>query len=939
MRLTATSTRTDGDNDTVTNSNFIDLGGNIRFSDDGPIAGNSSKIATVDPVITNLTLVLDVSGSMSTASGIPGLTRLQAEKQAAIDLIEAYSARGDVKVTLVTFQTTATAQGYWLDAAAAIAVINGAGFPGAAGNTNYAAGLDLAKLGYGTANLQGLLPNAKDVLYFLSDGVPNPVDTGLDIDTEVTAWQNFLSGNDANGNEAGEKITAYALGMGTGVSATNLNPIAYNGVTGTDTNAVLVTDFNQLSSVLLGTVDQPPVTGNLLTDSTPTASFGADGAGYMQSVTIDGKIYTFDGTNNPQPLPAGVLAADAQYNATEHVWTIKTDANGGKIVIDMDNGNYTYTPPNQLASSQSETVGFTIRDNDGDTASGQLTINIQAPVLVVGQNVDDNATQTTAHKVDPVANNAGVVAGQAAYDVLVGDVGGGNLNGKSTNVVLMLDTSGSMGTTFGGTTTTRLQGMKDGVNDMLDSLAGSGALNVRVHLNDFATDLKGQVTYDLVVNGVVQNGANGTPNNLQLAHTYVNGLSASGNTNYEASLAEAKTWIETAGSTLNVPGVINQAVFVSDGLPNTAVGDGTSGNLSALRAIQNIYGARGGVDTSDEQGALDAWASGSGGLQAIGMGLDAAATAVLSRVEGITASLKTDLINASVAGAANLVVDATDTSATNTNNAAEFKSVLASLNPTSSLAGVGSDVLTGGAGDDIIFGDSMNTDLLGAARSAGLAPGSGWSVFEKLESGTVVGSTAWTRADTLDYVRTHQAELAKESVSTSGAHRAGGNDTITGGDGNDVIYSQEGNDVINAGAGNDILVGGSGNDTMDGGAGNDTFKWNQGDKGTLAAPAVDTIIGFGANGDKDVLDLRDLLQLESHPNADAPGITNGNLASFLHFTSTNGGADTTIEVKSGGAAGVLDQKIILQGVSLASLGNSDAAIITNLLNNGKLITD
>ena len=36
MSLTASATITDGDGDTATDSAIIDLGGNIRFADDGP---------------------------------------------------------------------------------------------------------------------------------------------------------------------------------------------------------------------------------------------------------------------------------------------------------------------------------------------------------------------------------------------------------------------------------------------------------------------------------------------------------------------------------------------------------------------------------------------------------------------------------------------------------------------------------------------------------------------------------------------------------------------------------------------------------------------------------------------------------------------------------------------------------------------------------------
>jgi len=48
VNLTGTATITDGDGDSATDSETIDLGGNIRFADDGPVAVNDGKLASVD---------------------------------------------------------------------------------------------------------------------------------------------------------------------------------------------------------------------------------------------------------------------------------------------------------------------------------------------------------------------------------------------------------------------------------------------------------------------------------------------------------------------------------------------------------------------------------------------------------------------------------------------------------------------------------------------------------------------------------------------------------------------------------------------------------------------------------------------------------------------------------------------------------------------------
>lgn len=204
-----------------------------------------------------------------------------------------------------------------------------------------------------------------------------------------------------------------------------------------------------------------------------------------------------------------------------------------------------------------------------------------------------------------------------------------------------------------------------------------------------------------------------------------------------------------------------------------------------------------------------------------------------------------------------------------------------------------------------------------------------------------------------------------------------GNNTINASNGSNIVYGGAGDDNLSAGAGSDLLFGGSDNDIItsgsgadriSGGSGNDTFKggdagenfvdvfvWSLGDQGVAGSPAVDTIQDFAtavagsSTAGGDVLDLRDLLQGES------VGASNGagNLANYLHFEVTGG--DTIIHISHAGGfsadshtigAGYTGsaetQKIVLSGVDLQSLysgATTDQQIITQLLNNNKLITD
>ncbi|MBK9219133.1 MAG: type I secretion C-terminal target domain-containing protein [Uliginosibacterium sp.] len=158
----------------------------------------------------------------------------------------------------------------------------------------------------------------------------------------------------------------------------------------------------------------------------------------------------------------------------------------------------------------------------------------------------------------------------------------------------------------------------------------------------------------------------------------------------------------------------------------------------------------------------------------------------------------------------------------------------------------------------------------------------------------------------------------------------------------DNVTGTEYNDTLTGTAYRDTLTGGAGNDTLTGGLGSDTFRWQLADKGTTTAPATDTITDFNtapAATGGDVLNLQSLLSGENHTT----GV--GNLGSYLHFEYTAGG--TIIHVSSTGAYGTGgyasskdDQRIVVSGVDLTAGGTAtDASIIQDLLNKGKLQTD
>ncbi|PQZ60421.1 hemolysin, partial [Achromobacter sp. MYb9] len=281
----------------------------------------------------------------------------------------------------------------------------------------------------------------------------------------------------------------------------------------------------------------------------------------------------------------------------------------------------------------------------------------------------------------------------------------------------------------------------------------------------------------------------------------------------------------------------------------------------------------------------------------------------------------------------------------------DLESALVGGSTTNELAPVGNDKIFGGDGADILFGDAVNTDLLpwgvdgNPVKPADLPNGSGLDALKEfllLKDGTQP-----TDADLHKFISENHAIFDVPGDARGGndelhggsgndiLYGQGGDDVLYGDDGNDILYGGTGKDTLHGGAGNDVLIGGKGDDILYGEGGSDTFKWEFGDQGTTALPAVDVIKDFSNAGiadGGDVLDLKDLLQHE----------TDGTLSQYLHFSQDPANsANTMISISTTGQIGQgADQKIILENVDLTNGGTlTDQAIITDLLQKGKLNVD
>ncbi|NHQ87481.1 type I secretion C-terminal target domain-containing protein, partial [Iodobacter sp. HSC-16F04] len=789
----------------------------VNVEDDAPVGQSKTADVQIPNVDSNLILTIDVSGSMADPSGIPGKTRLQVAKEAITKLIDDYDVLGDVKVMLVTFSTSAATQQSggqtWMSVDEAKTILANLT---ANGGTNYDAAVGQVMTHYDEA---GKIAGGQNIAYFFSDGAPNP---GLGLDAgETLTWTNFLNAKDIN---------SLALGLGTGVTATNLNPLAYNGTgSGSEANAIIVTDLAQLPPILRDTIvvpDSGDLTGGVISGA--SSGFGADG-GHMNDITVDGVKYTFDVAHNS--VVTSAAAGTYTFDAITHQLKVNT-ALGGQFAIDMDDGKYTYTPPVIKTSGSSENIGFTLIDNDGDldTSNSHLTINIVPPAQ--GNTMQLSASTTAIadsarglHGEFFGYNNDPDKSAGVTYNVQNQDNTVGNLDNISdiTSVI-----NGRQGSNIVGTQTEA-------------SAAASDATFIADAIKYGVTPA---VTGNLGTNNAVTAGSAITSGNL---YNFLGANNAGADT---AGLAATSTFGNTTDSIMRMvggayfaAGTYDIRVYADDGFRIAVDGQSVfeyNANQPPTTRVQT------GVAISEGMHNLE----------------------VLYWEQGGNAALKI-----------------------------EFK-------PSGSAD---SAYVTLGIDDMALFHGAQ-------------AP-----VLSELQ-------------DIIEDPGNNGHYLVRSGQEVTGTNLS---DTITGSAGRDIIHGGAGNDVINAGAGADRLDGGAGSDTLTGGLGADTFHWALADKGAVGAPVIDKITDFSVasyNAGGDRLDLKDLLQGENH------NVNTGNLTQYLHFEKS--GTDTIVHVSSSGAytgpfnSSADDQRVILSGVDLTSNGSlADAAIIQDLLNKGKLITD
>ena len=634
----------------------------------------------------------------------------------------------------------------------------------------------------------------RNVAYFISDGQPEPTSGQVSGD-ELAEWLNFVNAND---------IVSFAIGLGSSATGTYLDPLAYDGRgtgSGTDTDALIVTNLNQLQSTLAGTVN-PAVSGSVIDGSIPT-SFGADG-GYVKSIEIGGNTYTYNPVTDAIVTSGGSGSNSATFNtATNQLTVTFAGSTGEKFVIDLDDGAYVYTPPSTITANLSRPFTYTLTDNDGDTASSTLTINVNnvnaAPVL------DATHSPVIAAVTEDAVAPSGAVGGLVSS--LVDTAGGGGLDnvtdqdgpGLGIAITGTNNTNGSWYySTNNGATWTAVGAVSNSSALLLEADA-----NTRLYFKPSA-NFNGTVTDGITFRAWDES-------------TGTAGTKVDTSTNGGSSAFSGAT--DTASVTVNA---VNDAPVI------TAPNGGDPASISIAENTTIVTD----VNATDVDAGATLTYSISGGADAAKFSINSS-TGVLSFIAAPNFEAPAD------AGANNVydvIVRVSDGTLTDTQAIA-----VTVTNANDAPAGVADHLYTNasssGSGTTLVLQNAWlvknDTDIEGDTLN--VATASNGNDVDQVNAGANTTSIRVdvSQGDTGTFTYTATDGVTQSGNTTVTVHR-GSSDSITGSNGNDILLAAgstaatldggAGSDFVSGGSGGDVLVADQNDYLLDGGGGTDTLR-------------------------------------------------------------------------------------------------------------------
>lgn len=354
------------DSDGSTKTNTI----TVNINDDGPVA-ISQVIAPVQAALPkyNVLFILDTSKSMSDiVSG--SLSKLQIAVDAIAGtngLLPSYNqVASNLNFQFITFNSSDTTSSVY-NTSSATALSSGQAYLNslvAKGNTDYIDTLHTAESLMASDSVS--LPGYINVVYFMSDGQPNPASTAPTA-SDYAVWQNYLNTY---------HFTSYAFDIDAVGSQTPAEIAAMNQLSTTTSlpyfDAVNGA-FTNVSSFLLNSVPSDSISGNILTAD----KSGADSPA---------KIYEIDLTFANNAAATSYVSAHPGLGATVSgsAVLIPVAASGNTTIATVDggtlviaaNGTYTYTSPSNNFTG-TDSLTYKIVDSDGTTASANIDFTSQ----------------------------------------------------------------------------------------------------------------------------------------------------------------------------------------------------------------------------------------------------------------------------------------------------------------------------------------------------------------------------------------------------------------------------------------------------------------------------------------------------------------------------------------------------------------------------------
>ena len=530
-------------------------------------------------------------------------------------------------------------------------------------------------------------------------------------------------------------------------------------------------------------------------------------------------------------------------------------------ITSIDGNGETLTFTKTVPTDANGDYSYTLSPTEGNAADVIATVNDRNGKV---QQADDQLSPVV--KADPgtnVNNGDNTVTGTSGPDILAGDIGGLKTNfavGHNYNISIILDRSGSMDAVMPNGQT-RLEVAKKALQAFVDQMAQhDGIINLRI--TTFSTEADAMIQ-DVVV-------SNGTVTSIK---SEIGQIVADGNTNPETAFTDVDNWLNSKTN-----GYENQIYYLTDGAPTNTNLPSRDVTFANLAAKSKVFAVGVGLDVP-----LD-WVERYDNTDANGNKINNWSPTNHGEAQKIGDADK--LITYLISGSENFIP-----------------------------ADVGNDTVKGGAGDDILFGDAMNTNWITGLDPLQYPKYSGYSKLTAHLKATVTGGAEPTQQQVYDYVKANY----KQFIAADAADPAtkGGDDTIYGGSGDDIII---------AGAGNDTVYGGSGNDVISTGRGDDTIMFdvlNAAD--ATGGNGKDTWVDYEAN-DKIEFGTGFFDGLLSSDLSNA-----GKVGAFISVAN-DGLGNTVVKVDRDGAGGnhTMSDLLVLEnktGVTLQDLLNNNQIII------------